>query len=250
MDKEDKIQIYLKGYKKGQKEAWSKIKNLVSKYDGWELRSRIESKIGTLNQEVEAKRRDVLENPDLLRIGNSTSCPSDTDERKTDDIRLKWNKGDSYLFVEKNLGKSMEETVEVMRKGAKTIFIVRQSPDKLVNSFSIPAEESKFIWLSRTNQGMDSQNEELDIERNSPSDLSGLSNKIGRFLKNNPESVVFLSGLSLMTNYNEENKVFKLVNFSKDKITENDSCLVTSLSGDALDEKFTEKIKSEFDQII
>ncbi len=245
MTEDDRIQLYLKGYKEGQKEAWSEIKNLVSKYEGWDLRSRIESRIGTLNEEIESKRREVLEDPEILSPSESEVGEGPSKEEKKG---IPWNKGDSYLFVEEKPERSIKDVSDVMRRGASALIITRKSPQKLIRSFDIPLEKAEFIWLSSSSNDLN-KNDNISFKKNSPSDLSGLSSKIGNYLKSKPESVVFLSNISLMTNYNDNSKVFKLINYSKDRITEYDSCLVVSLASNALEKKFFERIKSEFNQI-
>ncbi len=240
MDKEDKIELYLKAYEEGLKDAWSDIESLISKYEGWELRSRTESKIGTLYQEVDSKRTELNEDPGMLTIGEDDGPGNGDDEPK-----ISWTKGDAYLFIEKKPERSLDELVDVMRKGASALIIARESPDKLLDMHDIPEDGSKFIWLTRSK----GENVGSDIKtiKRSPSDLSGLSNEIGNYMINNQNSVIFLSGIPLMTNYNDGSKVLKFLNFTRDKVTENEGCLVVSLSGSALEEKLLEKIKGEFD---
>jgi len=240
MKKEKKISLYLKGYEEGQEDAWSEIESLLSKYEGWELRSRIESKIGTLYQEVEAKRTELKENPGIL---SPKKVPPD--EPTPPEKEIPWNKGDAYLFVENKPAESIKEVVDIVERGASALLILREDPEKIIEQFDMPIDDCRFIWLSRS-KGSNDFEDDLTVEKISPSDLSGLSNAIGSYLKSNQKGVVFLSGIPLMTNYNEENKVLRLLNFSRDKVTENEGCLVASISPDAFEEKFFEKIKGEF----
>jgi len=242
MKKEEKITLYLKGYEKGQKEAWSEIERLVSKYEGWELRSRIESKIGILYQEVESKKAELEENPEIL-----SSDEEPTDEPTPPDREVPWNKGDAYLFVENKLDESMKKLVDVVERGASALLVLREDPEKVIEKFDIPVTNCRFIWLSRS-KGVNGLEDDVSVEKISPSDLSGLSNAVGSYLKSNRKGVVFLSGIPLMTNYNDENKVLRLLNFSRDKITENEGCLVASISPDAFEKKYFEKIKGEFNR--
>ncbi len=244
MEKDRKVELYLKGYEEGQKDAWSDIESLVSKYEGWELKSRIESKIGTLYQEIEAKRTEIKEKPDILSI--EVEQPSE-EESTEEEEKVPWRPGDAYLFIEDKSDRSIKKIVEIIKKGTPTLFIVRENPKKIIDEFEISFEDCKFIWLSRQSV-KETDEDDVQMEDRSPSNLSGLSNDIGTYLKSNPQGVVFLSGISFMTNYNEEKKVLKLINFAKDKVTENDGCLVGSVSPDALEEKFLEKIKGEFNR--
>lgn len=242
MKKEEKITLYLKGYEKGQEEAWSEIESLVSKYEGWELRSRIESKIGILYQEVESKKAELEENPEIL-----SSDEEPTDEPTPPDREVPWNKGDAYLFVENKLDESMKKLVDVVERGASALLVLREDPEKVIEKFDIPVTNCRFIWLSRS-KGVNGLEDDVSVEKISPSDLSGLSNAVGSYLKSNRKGVVFLSGIPLMTNYNDENKVLRLLNFSRDKVTENEGCLVASISPDAFEKKYFEKIKGEFNR--
>ncbi len=244
MEEDEKVELYLKGYEEGQKEAWSDIKSLISKYEGWELKSRIESKIGTLYQEIDSKRTELKENPGTLSM--EPEEPSQEVEESAE-IDIPWRPGDAYLFVEDKPSESIERLVKIIKKGTPTLFILRENPEKLIKNHQFPTDKCKFIWLSRQS-GRDISDDEVQMENISPSDLSGLSNEIGTYLKSNPKGVVFLSGISFITNYNEGKKVLKLVNFSRDKVTENNGCLVGSVSPDALEKKFLEKIKGEFNQ--
>jgi len=245
MKKEEKIALYLKGYEEGQDDAWSEIESLVSKYEGWELRSRIESKIGTLYQEVESKRTELKDSPEVLSLQEGDEEPTYKTEISERDIP--WKKGDAYLFVEDRLEESIRELADVVKRGASALLILREDPQKMIEQFEIPLTDCRFIWLSRS-KGANDYGDEVEIEKISPSDLSGLSNAIGSYLKSNRKGVVFLSGIPLMTNYNEENKVLRLLNFSRDKVTENEGCLVASISPDAFEEKYFEKIKGEFNR--
>lgn len=193
---------------------------------------------------MDSKRTELEENPEILIPDEEEKPDEGTPTSKRD---ISWNKGDAYLFIEKKPQNSLEELSDVMKKGASALIIVRQSPDKIIEKYDLPEDGARFIWLS-SSEG----DSELDIDMTtrSPSDLSGLSNEIGNYMKDNQKGVIFLSGLPLMTNYNEQNKVLKFLNFSRDKVTENDGCLVTSISGDALEEKFLEKMKGEFDRTL
>jgi len=244
MKKEKKIDLYLKGYEEGQEDAWSEIESLISKYEGWELRSRIESKIGTLYQDVDFKRTELRDNPEMLSIQDNET----PDEMGLSEKKIPWNKGDAYLFVENKLDESIMELVDVVERGASALLVLRDDPEKIIERFDMPVTQCRFIWLSRWKGGVNDLEDELTVEKISPSDLSGLSNAIGSFLKSNQKGVIFLSGISLITNYNEENKVLRLLNFSRDKVTENEGCLVASISPDAFEEKFFEKIKGEFNR--
>ncbi|MEF8873773.1 MAG: DUF835 domain-containing protein [Candidatus Thermoplasmatota archaeon] len=247
MDDDEKIKVYLKGYEEGQKEAWSDIESMVSKFEGWELKSRIESRIGTLYQEVESKREELKEDIDQLDFEEEESKGGEEE----DTIEIPWKPGEGYLFIEDKLKEAIEVLGEVIESGVPILFIVRQSPDKIMDLFddgSSIGDDCKFVWLSRED-GVGEQPAAVEVERISPSDLPSLSQKIGKFLKNEEETVVLFSGIKLLTSYNEEDKILHLLHFTKDRIKDNDSCLVASISDKAVEEKFLEKFKDEFEEV-
>lgn len=245
MDEDKRIKIYIEGYKEGQKEAWKDIESLISRYDGWDLKSRVESRIGTLYQEVESKREELKEDPEMISFEEKETERGEIPKRD-----LPWYSGDAYLFIENRPKEALAVLSEVIRSGIPIIFIVRESPDKVLSELedtSSLVEGSKFVWLSRQHR-VKEQESKVDIKRVSPGDLSGLSQIIGNFLKSNEMAVVLFSGIPFLINYNDEGKVLKLLHFIKDEIQENEGCLVTSVAGNAVDEKFLEKMKGEFDK--
>ncbi|MBS3816089.1 MAG: DUF835 domain-containing protein [Candidatus Thermoplasmatota archaeon] len=255
MDEEEKIELYIKGYKQGLKDAWSDIESTVSKYEGWELKSRVESRIGTLYQDVESKREDLKEDPSPLTIeeveGEKEREEGEEEGEREEKSALKdfpWKPGDAYLFIEEKPHDSLENTVDIVDKGVLALFVLRRSPKKDLGRFDASFEDCKFIMLSRQ-EGKSETFDGVEVKRNSPEDLPGLSDIIGRFLKSKEKPVVFLSGLSFLMDYNPEGKVLQLLHWVKDKVTNNEACLVTSLPANAVEEKFLEKVKGEFDRV-
>jgi len=246
MDQEKLIEIYLKGYKEGQEEAWSNIKNLVSKHDGWELRSRVESKIGTLYQDIEYKRSELSRNPQSLQI----DLEDEKEEKEEEHIEKElpsWNITDSHMIIESKPKKGFHEYKKLNSEGYSGLVITREPPSKILNKYELNAKNTKFIWLSKSGS---SNNENIEVKRISPSDLSGLSSDIGVFLKNYDNGIVFLSGVPYLNNFSEPNKVLNFISWIKDRITDHEGFYLLSISGSAVEEKFLEKVKGEFDEVI
>ncbi|MFP3871762.1 MAG: DUF835 domain-containing protein [Candidatus Aenigmatarchaeota archaeon] len=245
MDKDKRMKVYLKGYKEGQEEAWADIKSMLSKFDGWELKSRVESRIGTLYQEVESKKEELKENEEKL-IFEEEGLEEEGEKRTTD---VPWRPGDAYLFVENRLKAGIEVFDQVVRGGNPILLIVRDPPSKVMDGFDdiLTGDNLKFVWLSRK-KNHDEQRDENEIERISPGDLSGLSQVIGDFFGSHERAVVLLHGIPFLLNYNDEKKVLKLLHFTHDEATENNGCVVASISGNAVEEKFLEKVKGDFDR--
>ncbi len=249
MDDDKKIKIYLEGYKEGQKEAWSDIESMVSKFDGWELKSRVESRIGTLYQEVESKREELREN--IAQMTFEDEEPEEGSEGEF--IRPDWKPGEAYLFVEDKPAKAIEVLDEVIESDVPILFVVRRSPDKIIrklesNTRSSLSDDCKFLWLSRE-KAVDDQPTSVEVAKASPSDLPNLSSEIGKFLKKREKAVILFSGIKQLTSYNDEEKILKLLHFIKDKIKNNEACLVASISDRVVDEKFLEKFKDEFEKV-
>jgi len=244
MDEKDKIELYLKGYEEGQKEAWSDIKSLVSKHEGWDLKSRIESRIGTLYQELDSKREELKEHPERL------SVKEEVPPKKVENFDIPWTVGESYLFLEKKPKTSIRELVEIVKKEVSVLFILRDPPHKRLEGYEgeISFENCKFVMLSRQS-GMTKPIDDIEIDRISPDDLSGLSSMIGKFLKSRENPVIFLSGIPFLINYNDEEKILHLLHFTKDKVADCEGCLLSSISPEVVEKTFLEKFKSEFNEV-
>ncbi len=250
MDQEKVIEIYLKGYEEGQEEAWSNIKSLVSKHDGWELRSRVESKIGTLYQDIEYKRSELRRNPQSLQLDLDLDEEEKEEEEVEEEIEKElpsWSISDSHMIIESKPNKGFDEYKKLNQEGYPGLVITRDPPSKILKRYGLDGENTIFIWLSKSGSP---KTDEIEVERISPSDLSGLSSNIGVFLKNNKNGVVFLSGVPYLNNFSENNKVLNFISWVKDRITEHEGFYLLSISGSAVDKKFIEKVKGEFDEVI
>ncbi|MFW6376260.1 MAG: DUF835 domain-containing protein [Thermoplasmatota archaeon] len=248
MDQEKIIEIYLKGYEEGQEKAWSNIKNLVSKHDGWELRSRVESKIGTLYQDIEYKRSELRKNPQSLQLDlEENQAEEEEFEEQVERELPSWNISDSHIIIEPKPNKGFDEYKKLNLEGYPGMVITRDPPSKILKRYDLDGDNTKFIWLSKSGS---LKIDGIDVERISPSDLSGLSSNIGVFLKNNKNGIVFLSGVPYLNNFSENNKVLNFISWVKDRITEHKGFYLLSISDSAVDKKFIEKVKGEFDEVI
>ncbi len=243
IDEKEKIELYLKGYEEGQKDAWTDIESLVSKHEGWELKSRIESRIGTLYQQVNSKREELKEHPEKLSLEEEEDSPEGSET-----IDVPWNVGGSYLFLEEKPKKSIRELVEIVKKEVSVLFILSEPPHKRLESYDASFENCEFVMLSRERSGTEPI-DGIEVKRNSPDDLNNLSAVIGKFFRSKDKPVVFLSGIPFLSNYNEEEDILKLLNFTKEKLNDHDGCLAASLSADAVEKNFLGKFKNKFDQV-
>ena len=236
------MKLYLKGYEEGQKEAWSNIKNLVSRFEGWELKTRVESKIGTLYQEVQSKRVELEDNPSELIIEGEESSIKEDEGKSTFELNL----GNSYLMLGRDK-ESFNTFQSVLDEENPGLIISRESPEKMMKKYDLNGN-IKFVWLTTsTSRKVDVQS--ITWKKVSPGSLSKISTEIGKFLKNNENGVILLSGLPNLINYNEFNKVLDFVSWTIDQTYQKQGYFIVSLSPSTLKEKEIGKISDEFDVV-
>lgn len=239
MDQEEKMELYLKGYEDGQKEAWSNIKKLISRYEGWDLKSRVESKIGTLYQEVQSKKVELQDEPSILEISEEGEA-----KREVDLVIDEWEKGNSYLFLNGD-EIAYKELQSLFDRDIKGLIISRESPEKIVNKYNI-SEKVQLIWLTKSTSKK-IENDLISWSKISPGNLSKLSSEIGNFLKRNKNGCVFVSGIPSLINYNDFEKVLKFISWVIDRTYQRHGYLIVSLSHLSLKEEYINTIKDEFD---
>ncbi len=244
MDQEKKIELYLRGYEEGQKEAWSKIKHMVSRYDGWELKSRIESRLGTLYQDVKSKKVDLKEDPSPLFFEE----PETESEKVTSDLEVDLYNGEGLLLIEENPDDSINKFSTLISEERNGLFISRDSPDKIIKRFEFGSDVS-FIWLSKSSR-KDFSEFDYEIKTVSPSNLQKLSSLIGTFLKSNEEGVIFMSGIQSIINYTSFNKLQRFIGWTMDNVSEKNGFLICSIPESSIKEKRLGILKAEFDVVV
>lgn len=244
MDQEKKIELYLRGYEEGQKEAWSKIKHMVSRFEGWELKSRIESHIGTLYQDVKSKKVDLRDDPSPLLFEEP-----ELDTQKIDnDIEVDLSNGESLLIIEDDPIQSIKKFLTLVSDKRNGLFISRDSPEKIIKRFEFGSNIS-FIWLSKSSR-KDFSELEYHIKTVSPSNLQKLSSHIGNFLKSSDEGVIFISGVPSIINYTDFNKLQKFIGWTLDNVSEKNGYLICSIPKSSIKEKRLGILKTEFDIVV
>jgi len=244
MDQDEKMELYLRGYEEGQKEAWSSAKYMISRYDGWDLKSRIESKLGTLYQAVKSKRVELRDDPSPLVIEKDEDLdPLEADVKS--DIPLL--KGESLLFFEDRPEDSFKKFLELVSEDRGGLIISRDAPDKLIKRTDFPHDTS-FIWLSKSS-GKDFSHIEQNTFTISPTNLQKLSSQVGNFLKNSDEGVIFITGLPSMVNYLGFNKMQEFISWVLDRVSERDGFMICSLPEKSIKQKKLGILKAEFDKV-
>ncbi len=238
MDKNQKISLYIKGYEEGQKEAWTDIKRLIKRHDGWDLRSRIESKLGTLYQDLASKRAELMDDPALLGLDErEREEPQESDE-------VDWDEA-FYLIIEDKPSKSMLALKELVENGYQGLCISNQFPNKLKKKYELPDENITYIQLQKSNFGSDKS-----CIRCSPNNLTNISTKIGGFIEKHSPPAIVLHGVHSLTLTNEINTVLSFIEWIKDRVHKNDGFLLTSISNSDFTDEEIGKFKGYFDEVI
>ncbi|MFO7792696.1 MAG: DUF835 domain-containing protein [Candidatus Saliniplasma sp.] len=246
MEQEERIKLYLKGYEEGQKEAWSKIKHMISRYEGWELKSRIESRLGTLYQDVKSKRFDLKEDPSQLFFDEEEKTETVDDTGDTKEQR-ELASGEGLLVIEEDSKNSIQKFLELISEDQNGLLISRDAPDKLMKRFEFRSNVG-FIWLSKSSR-KDFSNFDYEIDTVSPSNLQKLSACIGNFLKNTEQGVVFISGIPSIINYIDFKKVQNFIGWVRDTVSKRDGYFICSIPENSMKKKRLSILKAEFDLV-
>ncbi len=240
MDSEIKVQMYLMGYEDGQKEAWSEIKRLIKKHDGWELKSRIQSKLGTLYQDIDFKRAELMDDPTLLYI-EEESIEEPREEPKTD-----WNMGESYLILEKKPFMAVDAMLSLLGGKNRSLFITSELPDKMREKYGITDENIQFLELSTSGY---SRFGKTDLKC-TPSNLSSLSGKIGDSIKDKSNPIILMHGMQDIVNRHQFPKSLEFVKWMIDKLRRSNGTLILSVDSTIFDEKDLARLETYFDQVL
>lgn len=245
MDKKKKEELYLKGYEEGLKEAWSTIKRIVSRYEGWELKSRVNGKLGTLYQDISSKRVELKDDPDMLVLeGDMDESKDHVEERKGS-----FEDASTILVVEKKLEEGLSIFRELMEDGDPGLCISREYPQKYQGGFGLKDKDVHYVILAK-NQNDSYRGEGTNWDVNNPGNLTDLSTSIGNFMKHNNGGVILLKGLQYMMVYNDFVMIKKFLNFVREKINEYHGKFILSISKSSLNQDEMDYLKAEFDEQI
>ncbi len=253
MEEDEKIEIYLKGYEEGKKEAWSNVKSLANRYEGWELKTRIESKLGTLYQDIDSKRVEVRDDPEIFSFVDEKKVETEEPEEDVkevvyDTILEELQPGDSCLIFENDPERGFQEIKNADDNGKDCLCISRMYPDKIIRRYDL-SDDVNYVLLSKSRYRSD-KSDGIKVQTNSPGNLSSLSSKIGNFFKNHEDVVLFMTGLTFMFSYNDFNKIHKFINWTKGKVYENDGNLIISLPRSGFKDEYLLKLKGEFERVV
>ncbi|MFO7992155.1 MAG: DUF835 domain-containing protein [Thermoplasmata archaeon] len=242
MDKKKKEELYLKGYEEGLKEAWSTIKSIVSRYDGWELKSRVNGKIGTLYQDISSKRVELQDDPSILVVED------DGGEEETRG-RPSIEGASTILIVEKKLDEGLSVFKELLKDGDAGICISREYPQKYQGVYGLKDMDVHYVVLSK-NENDSYRGDDTEWQVNNPANLSDLSTIIGNFMKDNNGGVILLTGVQYILVYNDFKLIHKLINFVKEKINQYGGKFILSVSRSSFNDSELGILETEFEKQI
>lgn len=241
MDKEKLIEAYMKGYEEGLKRGWKGAKSMLSRYDGWELKSRMEGKIGTLYQDVRTRRYEIEGEPFFMdweeQEGPSDRTPSGVPE-------LRW--GNMYLFMERKPEISLDIFFQHVSEECKGLCVTHERISAIVDARG----EDENVVYCYLGKGGRSSYRSVEYETVSLGNLNKLASVVGEFFKENKGSLMFLSGMNRMMPYVEFEKIQKFTDFVKSKANEHGGCVIVSLPPDILEGYQLQQIKNSFDEVL
>ncbi len=245
MDLETKIQLYLMGYEDGQKEAWSEIKRLIKKHQGWDLQSRIQSKLGTLYQDIDFKRAELMDDPSMLDIEEEEEEAQEPPQEEPD---TEWEAGVSYLILEEKPSVAVEAMRSLMGD-EEILFITSEFPKNLIKTYGIPGDNIFFIQLTTSGYNTISS-PDIKYTKSSPSNLSSLSTKTGEFLKGKSNSIVVVHGVQDLVLRNQFNSTLKFIKWVLDNVRKQEGTIILSIDPMTLEQTESAQLKGYFDKVI
>jgi len=145
--------------------------------------------------------------------------------------------GYSYLIkdIQKNIGPQLLANKDVI--GGKILYITRKSPDEFKKEKDLIDSSDTTILLT-FNKGPNC------IE---PTNITRLSMRIQKFLKENKESTILFDGLEYLTTQNDFSTILHFIQLVNDKIMISDSKLILSLNPAAFKTKELAQIEREME---
>ncbi|MFO8109523.1 MAG: DUF835 domain-containing protein [Thermoplasmata archaeon] len=233
MDKEKMIELYLKGYEEGLKEGWRGAKSMVSRYDGWELKSRMEGKLGTLYQDVRSKRYKLLDDPCILEPEEVERTPAP----ETLDIP-EITEGNMYLFIETRPESSLNTFFEYVSDTCKGLCITDESIESIVNRYG---ENDNVVYCTLGKSYGSSDHESVNY-----GNLNKLGTVVGKFFKFNEDAVILFDGIDRVIHYVDFAQLQKFMDFVREKANDNKGIVLVSLPSGIMEKKQFNQFRNTF----
>ncbi len=142
---------------------------------------------------------------------------------------------DGNIYIIQNSERKYEMYMDVRGRKETGLFVSRENPEKLPKEI---AAGSEIIWLS-TIHGTNS----LD-----PYNVGILTDNIVQYVKEHPDSAVFLDGVEYMIEGTDFSRVFRSLGYLKERISLTSSIMLIPLDPEAVEKKEFALFKREFNE--
>ena len=142
----------------------------------------------------------------------------------TEEKELTFEEGVTHLVLEDNPNKSVRMFIKEIRSGLKGLFITRANPNQVRKQYY--HADAKVVWLTSVETGQ-------DVE--AVSGIQEMSIIIGKFIDENPQSVILIDGLEYLIINNGFQVVLRLVQQIRDKVSASRAKMIMPLSPEAVD---------------
>lgn len=238
---DERVEYFMKGYKKGLKEAWNEIlKDGSSGYSVAELRMMIKSKLATIEQRSEAQA-------ELLKK-----------ELGIEDVKVKSSEGPeeliegcSYLIKERSPDASYAIfRYMVMKEGKSGICITRKSARVLKEKYGV--EKFSLLRLGKREGTSGMLSSALGITESSISsaNLSSLYEKIITYLEENRNSVMLIDGVEYLVSQNDFKTVMRFIQKLNDVLEKYEAYLIITISPTSLEPREMSTLEREMTEVI
>ncbi len=237
---DERIEYFLRGYKKGLKEAWNEIlKDGSSGYSVTELRMMIKSKMATIEQRGEAQ-------VELLRKELGITEGDFSKSSGPDELM----EGCSYLIKEHAPEASYAIFRYMIRKGNSGLCITRKSGRVLKEKYGL--ENFTLLRLGKKDSSGGVLSSALGMSESSISsgNLSSLYEKIVSYLDENKGAVMLVDGIEYLVSQNEFKPVMKFIQRLNDILEKHGAYLIITISPNSLEPTDMSTLEREMTEVI
>ncbi len=238
---DERVEYFLKGYKKGLKEAWNEIlKDGSSGYSVTELRMMIKSKMATIEQRGEAQA-ELLKKELGIKDEGDVPVGGGPDELM---------EGCSYLIKEHAPEASYAIFRYMMRKGNPGLCVTRKSSRVLKEKYGL--ENFTLLRLGKKESSRGVLSSALGISESSISsgNLSSLYEKIVSYLDENKGAVMLVDGVEYLVSQNEFKPVMKFIQRLNDILEKHGAYLIITISPNSLEPTDMSTLEREMTDVV
>ena len=240
---DERIDYFLKGYKKGLKEAWNEIlKDGGSGYSVTELRMMIKSKMATIEQRADAQAELLKKELGIEDYGDF--------ERKSEGPE-ELIEGCSYLIKES----SPEASYAILRymiseEGKPGICVTRKSARVLKEKYGL--DKLTLIRLGKKggSQGMLSSALGITESSISSANLTSLYERIVSYLSQNKGTVLLIDGVEYLISQNEFKSVMRFIQKLNDILEKYGAYMIITISPNSLEPTEMSMLEREMTEVI